>query len=130
MIFAWEYQACHFVHQVMVSVDAGGRILLVPTLSTRTAGRADPTCPTIGKGYRFLYIPSSRYIGKNWCLQFGAKIYAKMRKYIIFTFKQFSTAHCSLYGPVIYKFVSIHLHQHIKNIYNAPFTDLQNLLLI
>ena len=130
MIFAWEYQACHFVHQVMVSVDAGGRELLTPTSGTCTAGWVDPNCPTIDKGFRLLYISSSRYIGKNWCLRFGAKIYAKTRKYIIFTFKQFSTAHRSLYVPVTYKFVSIHLHQHIKNIYNAPFTDLQNLLLI
>ena len=114
----------------MVSVDAGGRELLTPTSGTRTAGRTGPNCPAIGKGFRPLYIPSSRYIGKNWCPRFGAKIYAKMRKYAILSFKQFSTTHRSLYGPVTYKFVSINLHQHIKNIYNAPLSDLPILLLI
>ena len=95
----------------MVSVDAGGRLLLAPTSGMHTAGQADPTCPTISKGFCLLYIPSSRYIGKKWCPRFGAKFYAKTRKCIIFTFKQFSTAHRFLYGPVTYKFISIYLHQ-------------------
>ena len=108
----------------------GGRELLTPTSDTRTAGWTGPNCLAIGKGFRLLYIPSSRYIGKNWCPRFGAKIYAKTQKYVILTFKQFSTTHRSLYGPVTYKFVSINLHQPAKNIHSAPLSDLRILLLI
>ena len=43
MILSLEYQACHFVHQVMVSVDAGGRLLLPPALACgQQAGQTPP----------------------------------------------------------------------------------------
>ena len=40
---AWEYKACHFVHQAMVSVDVGGRLLLPPALARgQQAGQTPP----------------------------------------------------------------------------------------
>ena len=98
---AWEYQACHFVHQAMVSVDVGGRFLLPPALARGTAGGTDPTCPTLSKSYRLLYIPSSTDFGRNWCPWFGAKIYAKMRKTLIRSLINFLTRYRYWHSPVI-----------------------------
>ena len=66
-----------------------GKIAAAARPGTRTAGRTDPTCPTLSKSYRLLYIPSSTYFGKNWCSRFGAKIYAKTQKILTYSLINF-----------------------------------------